>query len=209
MALPLAQQQPDSAHWFVDDDGRRHALSFNGFVWFMPPRPTCRGEFVASLDYLRRNLRKHPLRGGEASTFRTVPDRQDVLERLRTIEPQLRRLGMKELWLFGSVARGDADFDSDGLGRVDGLGPSSRRRLLRRLAGGHAGIAPAGRHGGVAFQGKVGKVGPVCGRTSCAGVLMDSPRDLVNDALDSIERIERRLAGVDAHALSRRCPPTR
>ena len=32
---------------------------------------------------------------------------------------------------------------------------------------------------------------------------MDSPRDLVNDALDSIERIERRLTGVDAHALSR------
>ena len=113
MALPLAQQQPESAHWFVDDDGRRHALSFNGFVWFMPPRPTCRGEFVASLDYLRRNLRRHPLRGGEASTFRTVPDRQDVLERLRAIEPQLRPLGMKELWLFGSVARGDADFDSD------------------------------------------------------------------------------------------------
>jgi predicted nucleotidyltransferase len=40
-------------------------------------------------------------------------DREDVLRRLRAHEPELRRLGVSGLSLFGSVARGEARPDSD------------------------------------------------------------------------------------------------
>ncbi|HYJ30539.1 MAG TPA: nucleotidyltransferase family protein [Allosphingosinicella sp.] len=40
-------------------------------------------------------------------------DRDAVVERLRAHEPELRRLGVTRLSLFGSVARGEAGPDSD------------------------------------------------------------------------------------------------
>ena len=40
-------------------------------------------------------------------------DRDAVVERLRAHEPELRRLGISRLSLFGSVARGEAGPDSD------------------------------------------------------------------------------------------------
>ena len=40
-------------------------------------------------------------------------DKQNALERLRALEPQLRERGVRSLFLFGSVARDDAKTDSD------------------------------------------------------------------------------------------------
>jgi hypothetical protein len=40
-------------------------------------------------------------------------DREAILERLRAHEPELRRLGVSRLSLFGSVARGEAGPQSD------------------------------------------------------------------------------------------------
>ena len=39
--------------------------------------------------------------------------REETLSRLRTLEPQLRQRGVRSLFLFGSVARGEAGTDSD------------------------------------------------------------------------------------------------
>ena len=39
--------------------------------------------------------------------------RTDAIERLRTHRPELRRLGVDRLYLFGSVARDEARDDSD------------------------------------------------------------------------------------------------
>jgi predicted nucleotidyltransferase len=44
---------------------------------------------------------------------RRPPDLADVLRRLRSIEPSLRSRGVASLWVFGSVARGEARPDSD------------------------------------------------------------------------------------------------
>jgi predicted nucleotidyltransferase len=43
----------------------------------------------------------------------TVETRQDVLNRIRQLQPQLRSCGVKRLALFGSFARGDHHATSD------------------------------------------------------------------------------------------------
>ncbi len=40
-------------------------------------------------------------------------NRDDVLERLQACRPQLEEMGVRSIALFGSVARGEADADSD------------------------------------------------------------------------------------------------
>ena len=47
------------------------------------------------------------------SSFAAIPDRREVIEKIRAKESELRGAGVKSLHLFGSVARGDATFDSD------------------------------------------------------------------------------------------------
>ena len=47
------------------------------------------------------------------SSFATIPDRREVIEKIRAKESELRGAGVKSLHLFGSVARGDATFESD------------------------------------------------------------------------------------------------
>lgn len=42
-----------------------------------------------------------------------VPDKAECIEGLRELEPELRRIGVQALWLFGSLVRGDASPDSD------------------------------------------------------------------------------------------------
>src|SRR5580698_1095577 len=44
---------------------------------------------------------------------RRPPDLADILRRLREQEAALRREGVADLWVFGSVARGEAGPDSD------------------------------------------------------------------------------------------------
>ncbi len=44
---------------------------------------------------------------------RRPPELADVLRRLRALEQPLRNKGVANLWVFGSVARGDARPDSD------------------------------------------------------------------------------------------------
>lgn len=48
-----------------------------------------------------------------AETERRPPELADVLQRLRSIQGSLRARGVMSLWVFGSVARGDARPDSD------------------------------------------------------------------------------------------------
>jgi predicted nucleotidyltransferase len=40
-------------------------------------------------------------------------ERSEAISRLKAHEPELRRLGVEHLFLFGSTARGDARVDSD------------------------------------------------------------------------------------------------
>ena len=89
------------------------ALNANGPPVPLPPRPTNRFEFARNLAALAWDMRPLPLPSEHRSSFRSVPDLRDVKERVLAIEPELRSFGVKELHLFGSVARGDADFDSD------------------------------------------------------------------------------------------------
>jgi predicted nucleotidyltransferase len=49
----------------------------------------------------------------QAESQARVPDLTDTLRRLRTIEPQLTGQGVAHLWIFGSVARGEATPESD------------------------------------------------------------------------------------------------
>jgi predicted nucleotidyltransferase len=42
-----------------------------------------------------------------------VANREDVIERCRQAEPDIRRLGVRRIALFGSLARGEANADSD------------------------------------------------------------------------------------------------
>ena len=42
-----------------------------------------------------------------------LADRERVLHTIREHEPELRALGVSKLWLFGSLARGEAGADSD------------------------------------------------------------------------------------------------
>ena len=89
------------------------ALTANGPLVRMPPRPTNRFEFASSLAALSWDMRSLPLPSELRSSFNTVPDLRDVRERALAVEPHLRSFGVKELHVFGSVARGDANFDSD------------------------------------------------------------------------------------------------
>ena len=107
---PAAQ---DDKRWYIDDEGVRHPRSFYGDVLFLPARPDGRAAFESNLRQLSWDLRRLPLFAEYSSTFNTVPDLRDVMERALAIEPELRSFGVKELHVFGSVARGDADFESD------------------------------------------------------------------------------------------------
>jgi uncharacterized protein len=42
-----------------------------------------------------------------------VPTKKLILSQIKKLEPELRKMKVKELYLFGSVARGDADLKSD------------------------------------------------------------------------------------------------
>ena len=42
-----------------------------------------------------------------------LAERERVIRTIRAHEPELRARGVSRLWLFGSVARGDADAESD------------------------------------------------------------------------------------------------
>jgi predicted nucleotidyltransferase len=66
----------------------------------------------------QRGERLHDLVAGLIERFpeeaeRHPPELGDVLHRLRGLEPRLRASGVAALWVFGSVARGDAQPDSD------------------------------------------------------------------------------------------------
>lgn len=106
---PVAEQSDDL--WYVDDRGVRHPRTFYGDVCFLPRRPTCWSDFEINLRTLSSDLRRPSCE--HASTFRTIPDRRDTIDRVLRLESDLRNLGVTELALFGSVARGDADWDSD------------------------------------------------------------------------------------------------
>lgn len=56
-------------------------------------------------------------------------DREAAIIRLRALEPSLRAVGLKALYLFGSVARGDAGPQSD-LDLLFEVEPASRFSLL-------------------------------------------------------------------------------
>lgn len=99
--------------WFIDGEGVRHPRSFYGDALFLPARPDSRAAFESNLRQLSWALWRLPLFAEYASTFNTVPDLRDVVERALAIEPELRSFGVKELHVFGSVARGDAGFESD------------------------------------------------------------------------------------------------
>ena len=87
--------------------------TFYGEPCRLPSRPESGFEFAQNLVTLAHGLRKMPLGARHASTFRTVPDFDDVKARILRVEPELRDLGIERLWVFGSTARGDANFDSD------------------------------------------------------------------------------------------------
>lgn len=66
----------------------------------------------------QRGERLQDLVGGLVEQFlteieRKPPDLADVLQRLRSIQGSLQSRGVASLWVFGSVARGDARPDSD------------------------------------------------------------------------------------------------
>jgi predicted nucleotidyltransferase len=60
-------------------------------------------------------------------------DSQTILQRLRAHEPELRRLGIARLTLFGSMARGEAGASSD-VDLAAELDPQSRVGLFRFAA---------------------------------------------------------------------------
>lgn len=90
-----------------------HPRTFHGDLCLLPPRPRNRREFVAHLRRMAWEAGTHPLECERVSSFQTVPDRRGVMDALRSMEPELRACGARKLYLFGSVARGDAGFDSD------------------------------------------------------------------------------------------------
>ncbi len=73
-------------------------------------------------------------------TTTTTDLAEQVIATLRTHEPELREVGIRRLSLFGSVARGDAEPDSD-VDLAAELEPAARIGLVglvaleRRLAG--------------------------------------------------------------------------
>jgi hypothetical protein len=62
-----------------------------------------------------------------------LAERERVIRTIRAHEAELRALGVTKLWLFGSVARGDARADSDVDVLIDIV--SGRRFSLLDLAG--------------------------------------------------------------------------
>ena len=103
---------------------------------------------------------------------------EDVLSRLRTAAPSLRSLAVKEIWVFGSVARGEAKDGSDVDILVDLSAPVSLFdlvRLRRRLEG---------------LLGR--RVIRNCANRSCARLCVPprDPRVRLRDILEAIERIQ-------------------
>ena len=68
-----------------------------------------RFDFIELIDRRSRALR----RPSPWSSFACVPHRSDVVESIRRLESELRKFGVVELHLFGSVAKGEASWDSD------------------------------------------------------------------------------------------------
>jgi predicted nucleotidyltransferase len=60
-----------------------------------------------------QKLMRHMVGRLLAEHERGPPDLADVLRRLRAQAPALRQRGVEHLWIFGSVARGEATRDSD------------------------------------------------------------------------------------------------
>src|SRR5579859_2643818 len=58
---------------------------------------------------------------------------ETVIAALRAHQEELRKSGIRHLWLFGSVARGDATAESD-LDLAAELDPDARIGLLRRVS---------------------------------------------------------------------------
>ena len=82
----------------------------------------------------QRGERVQDLVGGLIERFleeaeRQPPQRADVLGRLRALEPTLRDRGIAAVWVFGSVARGDARPDSDVDVAID-FAPNSKTSLF-------------------------------------------------------------------------------
>lgn len=90
-----------------------HPRTFHGDLCLLPPRPRNRSEFVANLRRMAWEAGTHPLECERVSSFQTVPDRRGDMDALRSMERELRACGARKLYLFGSVARGDAGFESD------------------------------------------------------------------------------------------------
>jgi len=63
-------------------------------------------------------------------TATTIPIASDVIATLLRHEAELRRAGVRRLSLFGSVARGEADADSD-IDLVAEFDPAARMDLIR------------------------------------------------------------------------------
>ena len=95
----------------MEDEFADSPRDFYGELAFYPPRPTNACEFEVNLLHLAGDLCR--LTSKYASSFRSIPDRRDVIEQVRAVEPELRDLGVAALYLFGSVARGDASWNSD------------------------------------------------------------------------------------------------
>lgn len=85
--------------------------NFYGELVIVPPRPVSRGDFEDNLLALTSDLRRPT--SLYVSSFQSIPDRRDVAEQVLAAEPELRALGVVELHLFGSIARGDAGWNSD------------------------------------------------------------------------------------------------
>jgi predicted nucleotidyltransferase len=82
----------------------------------------------------QRGERVQDLVGGLIERFledaeRQPPQLADVLGRLRALEPMLRDRGIAAVWVFGSVARGDARPDSDVDVAID-FTPNSKTSLF-------------------------------------------------------------------------------
>ena len=87
-----------------------------------PPRPSLFSypKTKANDDLGRHSALVPPRRFNPAPLFRRMSrmntaatSRDDVIERCRQAEPDIRGLGVRRIALFGSLARGEANADSD------------------------------------------------------------------------------------------------
>ena len=99
-----------------------HKLSYAQAVWwemaYLPVRVSEEVRNRLKAAAARRGERLQDLVGGLVEQFlaeieRKPPELADVLQRLRSVQGSLRSRGVLSLWVFGSVARGDARPDSD------------------------------------------------------------------------------------------------